>query len=48
MFEDLLTDSPRLQRGSIGRDTDNAKHMMEAIFDAHSDGIIVIIRQAEA
>ncbi|KAG8894686.1 hypothetical protein FRB99_001051 [Tulasnella sp. 403] len=35
------------RRGSIGRDSD-AKHMMEAIFDAHSDGIIVIVRQAEA
>jgi len=35
------------RRGSIGRDTDN-KYMMEAIFDAHSDGIIVIVRQAEA
>jgi len=36
------------RRGSITRDQDNSRHMMEAIFDAHSDGIIVIIRQAEA
>ncbi|KAG8984513.1 hypothetical protein FRB90_005261, partial [Tulasnella sp. 427] len=34
------------RRGSMGRDGDG-RHMMEAIFDAHSDGIIVIIRQAE-
>jgi len=36
------------RRGSVGRDEGKSKHMMEAIFDAHSDGIIVIIRQAEA
>ncbi|KAG8845347.1 hypothetical protein FRB96_002547 [Tulasnella sp. 330] len=35
------------KRGSIGREMDNSRNMMEAIFDAHSDGIIVIIRQAE-
>ncbi|KAG8880383.1 hypothetical protein FRB98_005144 [Tulasnella sp. 332] len=35
------------RRGSIGREMDNSRNMMEAIFDAHSDGIIVIIRQAE-
>jgi len=37
---------PARRRGSIERH--EPRHMMEAIFDAHSDGIIVIIRQAEA
>lgn len=40
-------DTPSTQRGSIGIDADASRNMMEAIFDAQSDGIIVIIRQAE-